>query len=151
MYGLAMPDDEAMRLAERGRSPVRMEVVSALMHEGALSRHDLQYLSGASNEVLRAMVKKGMLCQWEEEAFRLPEQEELPPRQDFVLSPQQQAAYDGMEPLLLSGHPEAALLFGVTGSGKTQVYLRLIERTLREGRSAIVLVPEIGLTPQLIR
>lgn len=151
MYGLAMPDDEAIRLAERGRSPVRMEVVSALMHEGALSRHDLQYLSGASNEVLRAMVKKGMLCQWEEEAFRLPEQEELPPRQDFVLSPQQQAAYDGMEPLLLSGHPEAALLFGVTGSGKTQVYLRLIERTLREGRSAIVLVPEIGLTPQLIR
>ena len=51
-----------------------------------------------------------------------------------MLSPQQQAAYDGMEPLLLSGHPEAALLFGVTGSGKTQVYLRLIERTLREGR-----------------
>lgn len=151
MYGLAMSDDEAMYFAERGRSPVRMDVVSALIQEGALSRHDLQYLTGAGSEVLRAMVKKGILYQWEEEAFRLPEQQELPPKQNYVLSPQQQAAYDGMEPLLLSDKPEAALLFGVTGSGKTQVYLRLIERTLREGKSAIVLVPEIGLTPQLIQ
>lgn len=151
MYGLAMPDDEAMRLAERGRSTVRMEVVNALMHEGALSRHDLQYLSGASSAVLREMIKKGILCQWEEEIFRLPQQEDLPPRQDFVLSPQQQVTYDRLETLLLSGRPEAALLFGVTGSGKTQVYLRLIERTLHEGKSVIVLVPEIGLTPQLIR
>lgn len=151
MVALDLPDDEAMQVAERGRSHVRMDVVSTLLTEGQLSRHDLQYLTGASDSVVRTMIRQGILRQWEEETFRLSQQMELPPRQDFVLSPAQQMAYDRMEPLLLSGHPEAALLFGVTGSGKTQVYLRLIERTLQEGKSAIVLVPEIGLTPQLIR
>ena len=151
MYGLALPDDEALRAAERGRSPVRLDVVSALIQEGALSAHDLQYLSGASRAVLRTMIRQGLLRQWEEEAFRLPEAAQLPPKQTYVLSAAQQAAYDRLEQLLCSGQPEAALLFGVTGSGKTQVYLRLIARTLREGKSALVLVPEIGLTPQLIQ
>ena len=151
MYALDMPQDEAMELAERGKSAVRMDVVHALIQEEQLSKHDLQYMSGVSDGVLRTMVKQGMLRQWEEEAFRLPEQMELPPKQEFTLSETQQMAYDRIEPLLLSGHPEAVLLFGVTGSGKTLVYLRLIERTLEQGKSAIVLVPEIGLTPQLIR
>lgn len=151
MFALELPEDEALLLAERGRSPVRMDVVSTLIGEGVLSRHDLQYLTGVSDGVLRTMVKQGILRQWEEETFRLPEQIELPPKEHFVLSPAQQAVYRHMEALLLSGHPEAALLFGVTGSGKTPVYLELIARTLQEGKSAIVLVPEIGLTPQLIR
>ena len=151
MYALEVSPDEARTQAERGRSPVRMDVVEALIQEEQLSKYDLQYLSGASDAVLRAMVKQGILRQWEEEAFRLPESVELPPRQAFTLSDAQQAAYDRMEPMLVSGHPEAALLFGVTGSGKTLVYMRLIERTLQLGKSAIVLVPEIGLTPQLIR
>lgn len=151
MYGLGMPEDAAWELAERGKSPVRMEVVSVLAHEGQLSRNDLKYMTGASDAVLRAMVQKGLLQKWEEETFRLPEPMELPEKQDYVLSPSQQEAYDHMEQLLLSQKPEAALLYGVTGSGKTAVYIRLIERTLQEGRSAIVLVPEIGLTPQFIR
>lgn len=151
MYGLGMPEDTAWELAERGKSPVRMEVVSVLAHEGQLSRTDLKYMTGASDGVLRAMVQKGLLHKWEEETFRLPERLELPEKQEYILSPSQQEAYDHMEQLLLSHKPEAALLYGVTGSGKTAVYIRLIERTLQEGRSAIVLVPEIGLTPQFIR
>lgn len=151
MYALALPETEAMAAVERGRSTVRMDVVNVLIHEGSMSRPDLQYMTGASAAVLRAMVNKGLLQQWEEETFRLPEQMELPPKRKYVLSPSQQQAYARMEPLLLSDQPQAALLFGVTGSGKTSVYIRLIERTLQEGKSAIVLVPEIGLTPQLIR
>ncbi len=151
MIALNMPEDEALQLAERGRSPVRLDVVTTLISEGKLSRHDLQYLTGVSDGVLRTMIRQGILQQWEEETFRLPQQVDLPPKQTYVLNSSQQAAYDGLEPLLLFGQPKAALLFGVTGSGKTQVYLRLIERTLQEGKSAIVLVPEIGLTPQLIR
>ncbi len=151
MYALALPETEAMAAAERGRSTVRMDVVSALIHEGSMSRSDLQYMTGASTAVLRAMVNRGLLQQWEEEVFRLPEQLDLPPRRHYVLNAEQQAAYQRIERLLLSDAPQAALLFGVTGSGKTSVYIKLIERTLQAGKSAIVLVPEIGLTPQLIR
>ncbi|HBI64650.1 MAG TPA: primosomal protein N' [Clostridiales bacterium] len=151
MYALALPEDEARQAAERGRSPVRMDVVSALIHEGRMNRHDLRYLSGASDAVLRAMVKSGMLLRWEEETCRLPEVSEPPAKRSYVLSEEQQRACDALLPRLHTGRPEAALLFGVTGSGKTLVYLRLIEETLRTGKSAIVLVPEIGLTPQLIQ
>lgn len=151
MYRLGMPRDDAMAMAERGRSHVRMDIVSVLAQEGRMSRSDLKYMTGASDAILRAMVKNGMLDRWEEETFRLPEQPSPSERQEFILNAAQQTAYDRMEPLLLSGHPEAALLFGVTGSGKTQVYMKLIDRALQAGKSAIVLVPEIGLTPQLIR
>ena len=75
----------------------------------------------------------------------------MPPAPPPVLSAQQQQAYDGLAALMDEDAPRAALLFGVTGSGKTQVYLRLIAHALEQGKSAIVLVPEIGLTPQVMR
>ncbi|MDO4174307.1 MAG: hypothetical protein Q4D42_06040, partial [Eubacteriales bacterium] len=78
MYSLGMPEEEAMRLAELGRSPVRMDVVSVLAQEGKLSKDDLKYMTGVSDAVLRAMVQKEMLQKWQEETFRLPEPMELP-------------------------------------------------------------------------
>ena len=59
-------------------------------------------MTGASDSTIRAMVKNGMLAQWEEQTFRLPEQPELPERKEFVLSQAQQTVYNRMEPLLLS-------------------------------------------------
>lgn len=112
MYRLGMPRDDAMAMAERGRSHVRMDIVSVLAQEGRMSRSDLKYMTGASDAILRAMVKNGMLDRWEEETFRLQEQPSPSERQEFILNAAQQTAYDRMEPLLLSGHPEAALLFG---------------------------------------
>jgi primosomal protein N' (replication factor Y) len=67
----------------------------------------------------------------------------------FVLNNDQTAAYDGISALIKSGKPSATLLYGVTGSGKTAVFIKLIEDRVKSGQSVIMLVPEIALTPQL--
>ena len=68
----------------------------------------------------------------------------------ILLTEEQQAAYDTLLPGLEDAAPHSALLYGVTGSGKTLVFLKLIEHCLQMGRRALVLVPEISLTPQMI-
>ena len=68
----------------------------------------------------------------------------------ITLTQEQQAAYDALLPKLEDDAPHSALLYGVTGSGKTLVFLKLIARCLEQGRRALVLVPEISLTPQMI-
>lgn len=70
---------------------------------------------------------------------------------DLVLNPDQQQALDRILEMIRSGKPGTALLYGVTGSGKTEVYIRAIQEVVSYGRQAIVLVPEISLTPQTIR
>ena len=73
-----------------------------------------------------------------------------PAQETIALSPAQQAAYSRLAALIDTGRPAAALLHGVTSSGKTLVFLKLIEKAVAAGRKALVLVPEISLTPQMI-
>lgn len=151
MLSLALDPAEAMTRAARGRIPAQQDVVSLLSDGCTMSEKELLYMTGISASSLRGMVKRGILELCRIESLRIPDYsdiEQLPPPQ---LSPEQEAAYLGIRKRFESGKPEAALLFGVTGSGKTQVYLKLIDDVLAQGRSAIMLVPEIGLTPQFIR
>ena len=150
MLRLAMEASEAMSHISR-RSPARMDVVSLLSDGGAMSQKEIVYMTGVSDAALRDMTKKGILRAEYEEVLRAPDFSEVPRTAAPVLSAAQQQAYDGMAALMDENAPRAALLFGVTGSGKTQVYLQLIAHALEQGKSAIVLVPEIGLTPQLLR
>ena len=150
MLALDMEADEAMARIGR-RSPARLDVVSVLADGGWMSQKELVYMTGVTDAALRDMVKKGMLRARQEERLRTPDFSEVPPAPQPVLSAQQQQAYDGLAALMDEDAPRAALLFGVTGSGKTQVYLKLIAHALEQGKSAIVLVPEIGLTPQVMR
>ena len=151
ILSLAIDPAEAMQKASRARTPAQMDVVSLLSDGCSMSQKEVLYMTGISESALRGMVRKGILEQSSIETLRIPDYSMIEQIPAPVLSNEQAEAYQGIRQLLDSGKPEAALLFGVTGSGKTQIYLKLIDDVLAQGRSAIMLVPEIGLTPQFIR
>lgn len=151
MLSLAVDPAEAMQRASRARTPAQMDVVSLLADGCSMSQKELNYMTGASDSVLRGMIKRGMLSVHKVESLRMPDYSDIEEIPAPVLSDHQQKAYEGLRALLDQKSAQAALLFGVTGSGKTQIYLRLIDDALAQDRSAIMLVPEIGLTPQFVR
>ena len=129
--------------------PRQLAAVQAL-RQGPLTARQLDEV-GISKSTLDSLCKKGVLtaCEQDKEIdlfAAIP----FDPR-PITLSPEQQAVFWELLPKLEDAQPHAALLHGVTGSGKTMVFLKLIERTLELGRKALVLVPEISLTPQMIR
>ena len=129
--------------------PRQLAAVQAL-RQGPLTARQLDEV-GISKPTLDSLCKKGVLtaCEQDKEMdlfAAIP----FDPR-PITLSPEQQAVFWELLPKLEDAQPHAALLHGVTGSGKTMVFLKLIERTLELGRRALVLVPEISLTPQMIR
>ena len=135
-------------------TPRQRDVYQTLLDVGEASEKELCYFTGASASVVRALVEKGAAEAFEYEVYRrpdfFPEEEEDPDH--LVLSPAQQQVLEE-----LAGeyrNPEgcrSALLYGITGSGKTSVFLKLIQRVRDEGKSVIVMVPEISLTSQTIR
>jgi primosomal protein N' (replication factor Y) len=149
---LAIPAEEALAQVtpKRGRAPLRYAVVELLCGVGRAAAKEICYFTGASLSTLRSLEKSGILTLSQQEVLRRVLPDQIEPAGPVSLNPQQQEAYSGLESLLLEERPEAALLYGVTGSGKTQVYLKLIRRTLDLGRTAMLLVPEIALTPQLV-
>lgn len=127
------------------------DVVEYLKNEDSAAVKDVCYYTGVSAATLKTMEKNGLLESFEMEVFRpayLAKGEFCPA--EIVLSEEQDQAYKGLCGLLDQGKPAAALLIGVTGSGKTLVYMKLIEQVLAQGKGALVLVPEIALTPQLL-
>ena len=149
---LAVPWEEAVQYAQsKARSaPMQREVLTLLAQLGSVSAKELCYFTGATMATVRRLERLGFLSLSLRPVFRTP----LPPPGDPVplpvLNEAQDAAYQGLAALQDREKPGAALLYGVTGSGKTSVYVWLIARTLEQGRSAVLLVPEIALTPQLI-
>ena len=105
---------------------------------------------GISRAVLDNLCAKGVLeCSKVNKSIDL--YSSIPLKNEPIrLTAEQQAAYETLLPHLEDAAPHAALLYGVTGSGKTLVFLKLIEHCLQMGRRALVLVPEISLTPQMI-
>lgn len=129
--------------------PRQLAAVEALRN-GPLTAHQLDEV-GISKPTLDTLCEKGVLAVTQQDKI-LDLFADIPfDPQPITLAEEQQRAYESMLPDLEDGEPHAALLHGVTGSGKTVVFLKLIQRTLELGRKALVLVPEISLTPQMIR
>ena len=121
----------------------------ALLSGGPRTQGELEE-KGISRAVLDNLCTKGVLaCTRVNRSIDLYASIPLK-NEPIILTEEQQAAYDALLPHLEDTAPHSALLYGVTGSGKTLVFLKLIERCLQLGRKALVLVPEISLTPQMI-
>ena len=141
---------EEARTKLGSRSTSQQAVLRLLEEVPEVSLKDIRYFTGATAQTVKAMEKKGVLHLEHREVFRRPERRWVEPAPPPELNKEQQTCLDGLETLLSSEKPECALLYGVTGSGKTQVYIRLIHSALAAGKTALVLVPEIALTPQLL-
>ncbi len=117
---------------------------------GAVSVREIRYFTGVSSSVIDALLKKGVIYFFDEEVFRTGDLQVSGEAKPIVLSGEQQQACDNLYAEYRDSRPHVSLLYGVTGSGKTSVFLKLIERVLDEGRGIIVMVPEISLTPQFV-
>ena len=148
---LAVTAEEALGAVEpkRRSAPVRYDVIKLLCGVGSALASDICYFTGAVHQTLRGLEKRGLVRIEEEEVLRVPKPEAAS-GEPICLSKEQQAAYD--EILERAGEESAscALLYGVTGSGKTLVYIRLLQEIVRRGKRGMILVPEIALTPQMM-
>ena len=149
---LLSPEEAAAVAREKSRSAKMQSAVLRLLSAvGEGPTEDVRALTGAGRESILALCRLGAAELFYREAFRRPSYRQGAKRAELpTLTPEQETAFSGLCALQDEGNARAALLQGVTGSGKTSVYIRLIARTLERGRSAILLVPEIALTPQML-
>jgi primosomal protein N' (replication factor Y) len=155
---LACPPEQAeAALPELGRSPAlerRQAVLRHLMQQpGPVNVAWVYAETGGKPEDLHYLAERNLVALGETEEYRDPlADHEYATSQPLALTPDQQTAYEAIRAALHANEPAAPfLLHGVTGSGKTEIYLHAIAETLRLGKQAIFLVPEIALTPQTIR
>ncbi len=152
VISLAVSAEEAMKYALRKQNsaPLQYHVLSLLASVGQAGSKEICYYTGASSATLRRLEELGYLCTESCEVFRTPYPHSVPKAEPLVLSCEQQEVYDSLSKQMNREIPGSALLYGVTGSGKTAVYIQLIADVLKKGKSAIFLVPEIALTPQFV-
>ena len=133
----------------QGRRTEKQQAAWDALAFGPKTQKELEE-QGVTKAVLAGLVKKGVLVVSAQDKSVALYENYSPAQETIALSPAQQAAFSRLAALMDTGRPAAALLHGVTSSGKTLVFLKLIEKAVAAGRKALVLVPEISLTPQMI-
>ncbi len=149
---LAVPVEQAMEFAAaRPRSAaLQRSALELLCSLGSAAAKDVCYYTGATPSTLKRLEELGYVTFSERPVLRCREIRPAEIHRPLVLNPEQQRCFDGLSAQMESEKPGVALLYGITGSGKTSVYIQLIQKCLDDGKSALLLVPEIALTPQLL-
>ena len=149
---LAASAEEVMAYAASRPKSAAMQrsVLETMCAVGSVSAKELCYFTGAGMATVKRLEELGYLQLTESPVLRCREIRPAQIEGPLQLSAEQQTAYDGLRDQMQNESPGVALLHGVTGSGKTSVYLKLIQSCLDGGKSALLLVPEIALTPQLL-
>ncbi len=149
---LASSPEEALEYASRRGKSAAMQkaVLELLCSVGSISVKELCYFTGASTATVNRLEKLGYLTLQQRPVLRCREIKPAKLDGPLILNEDQADAFRGLNEQRLGDNPGVALLYGVTGSGKTSVYIKLIQFCLDDGKSAMLLVPEIALTPQLL-
>ena len=149
---LSLAPQEALRQMERKKKSAarQYDAVAFLAKYGDAPVQELCYYTGVSRQGVRSLERAGLLSLRSQEEYRITRQDYAAASEEIRLNDEQQRAYEAVLAQTRSGCPGVTLLQGVTGSGKTLVYIRLAQTLLAEGRSVMILVPEIALTPQMM-
>ena len=149
---LASSPEEAMEFASHRPKSAAMQksVLELMCSVGSVAVKELCYFTGASTATVNRLAALGYLTLSERPVLRCREIKPTKLDGPLVLNEDQKSCFEGLSGQMMEDTPGVALLYGVTGSGKTSVYIKLIQETLDRGKSAMLLVPEIALTPQLL-
>ena len=142
--GILGGTDATIRL----RSEKHSEIISLLLENGEMTEAELRGASSSTSAQIKALCEKGLLRKEERTIERAIPKIPITKARDITLNDEQDAAYRKLCELADSGKAHGVLLHGVTGSGKTSVMLKLIDKMVADKRGVIVLLPEIALTPQ---
>ena len=140
--------DELCALVRGAKQKEALEILSMT---GCMTLNELRDRYEVSKAVFKPLIDRGIVTLTKEDGFRDPyKNKKIDRDREIILSDEQEKARDGIISLVNSGEPKAVLLHGITGSGKTSVIREVMDHVLSIGKSVILLVPEIALTPQTV-
>ena len=147
-------DDEVYISTICRRSKNYEKIISFLKDNGDMSKKDIEYYTGVTHQTINSLKKSGVIEYYDVDIYRAP-YEYKTKKIDFeknpiVLNYFQKKVYDDILSVYDKKEPSVYLVNGVTGSGKTHIYMKMVDKMLSEGKNSIILIPEIALTSQLL-